>query len=428
MLSINLAWTRPGLTDTEILEQYKEWLRTCYDNEIKLVRVFIVRWSINALYDRRKHKLLLDILNYANLLEIQVILVVNNYTDFITDHYKDFYDNKFTWKTYPLKNGKPKKFFNKISKKYLGHIHELLSVVSEANNLFAIEIMNEIDQADVDKRRALKWTVSIGKEIDKITNNKYKLMVSFSDESWFKYFNQTLPRSSKIETTIHNYAYPSRLFSRNLERLTRKFGTNVLVSEYGYNSHEPDIKSVDVLRYFCSGLWFSRVVADQTSTLSWWWEDILKNDLYIQTISKINKLSPLGEIRINEAKDVMISTKKDRHKKRRNDGKKIYYRLKEIMKRPSRLLKEGAAIKKIIGKYLYGIARNNDYAVYEITSGKKRVFFLENSCDVIIKIPNNNRLEEKIARSLTTGKTNSMIGVGSNLESQNLKPGCYIIS
>jgi hypothetical protein len=253
-------------------------------------------------------------------------------------------------------------------------------------------------------------------------------MLSFSDESWFKYFRKALPHNSSIELTIHNYAYPSHLFSRNLTRLSEKFDTNLLISEYGYDSHESDVNNINVLRYFCSGIWSSQITNRQISPLAWWWEDILKDESYIKVIDTFNKLSPQGKSIVNEVRGVKVNTRRNNPRLKGQDAKKFKYRFLEVLKKPSRIQKERNAIKKFVGKSFYNILQNNNYAIYEIITGGKSLLFLENSCEVTIKIPNGDRFKEKLLNDLVTGKAIKMITVGSNLESKVLTPGCYLIS
>ena len=66
-LGINLGWYKEEAGNQEIFNQYKNWLNICRENNIKLVRIFLTRWSINALFDDDKLDLLIKIIKISSL-------------------------------------------------------------------------------------------------------------------------------------------------------------------------------------------------------------------------------------------------------------------------------------------------------------------------------------------------------------------------
>ena len=152
--SINLAFS-----DKDILNDYYKWLSICFDNDIKFVRIFLCSFGVNALFDKESLKILKNILDKALEKEIEVCLVLNNFTDYNVNTYLDINDKRYSWLNNPyyFKYKKAKNFFKVVDKDYFESLTRVLNVIEEYSNVKYIELMNEIDQIECSNIILINW-------------------------------------------------------------------------------------------------------------------------------------------------------------------------------------------------------------------------------------------------------------------------------
>ncbi len=228
-LGINLGWFGEELSIREIEEQYYQWLDICQKHDIKVVRIFLVQWSINALFKSEMLDLFIRISYYANNKSIEIIPVLNHYTDFVKIYQQDFHNDKYTWKNYDLKKKRIKDFFKKIDNSYIEKIDLFFEAIASCSNIKQIELFNELNKTAVTKTLQINWINVLYEHLTTKTNNKYKFIVSISNYSEINYYKKKI----KFKIDIHCYSYPYSFSIKNMEILNHKHQTCFLFAEYG---------------------------------------------------------------------------------------------------------------------------------------------------------------------------------------------------
>lgn len=370
-----MCWHKERASNQETLSQYGTWLDICHENNIKLVRVFLTRWSINALFDNDKLDLLTKVIEKAANLDIEVILVLNNFTDFTEQYYRDLHKAEYIWDDYPLKEESVKKFFTKLDNDFMKKNKEVLSKLSEYKNITKIELFNEIDLVNINNRTLIKWVNRFARELSEY-QKRYKFYVSISNHNDLKLFKDKLC----IPLDVHSYSFPYEYAFKNIEYFKKKLGNTYYLGEYAKFSDDSHLKIYESKFYFCSGLWGSYLQGFTNSPLHWWWEKLLANSEYLKIINVFQKYSPNkpGIIFGNNFKILKLETsqiKLNSSDKIKKD--KILFRLKTLIHHPAYIKNEWGAISKFMKKKILSYVNEKPILIRNFEDSSYIYFYCE---------------------------------------------------
>jgi len=372
-LGINLGWYKEEASNQEIFNQYKNWLNICRENNIKLVRIFLARWSINALFDDSKLNLLFKIIKEADSFGVEVILILNHFTDFIDQHHRELAEAKYVWDSYPLKKESIKSFFTNLDKNFVAKIKKVLNKIKEYKNVTKIELFNEIDQVNINNKILIKWISELERELS-LYQKRYKFYVSVASHDNLKLFKNNL----SIPVDIHIYNFPSEYAFKNIEYFKGKLDNSYYLGEYAKFSDNSHLEVCESKSYFCSGLWGSYLQGLKNSPLHWWWQELLINNEYLKIISLFRKYVPKNfnlvsnnNFKISDLKVIELggnnSIRKD----------KILFRLKTLILHPTYLRAECGAIVKFIKKILSSCIDKEEVLIRSFENQKYVYFYCE---------------------------------------------------
>lgn len=406
IIGINLGWTSDIYSYLEIENQYKEWITTCSEHNIRIIRVFLCRWSINALYDRQMFTVLNSIVNYASEKGIEVILVLNSFTDFINKYQRDLSDNKYVWNSFLFQTRSIKSFFKNINDDYFNSLEDVLENLQALNNVKQIELFNELDLVEAPRKLTASWCNMVFNSLKKY-NNRFKFYISIAHETNYDYFSKVLT----IPIDIHFYNYPYDNAYLNLEYYVNHYNFVPRFGEYAKFSDKPHLEQIDALKFFCSGLWGGFLLKLEASPLHWWWNDLLVRHDYLKVIDLFYKHKSKNTMEFTDFSVSILEFKK-RVGFSKPHLKKILTRLIGLLKQPKLLKQEYPAIKKFLAKYIYKLKQEK---LFIRAYGNQRIiFYCETNNNTVfkfdLKINLKNTLKNPSARSinLLNGKIESL--------------------
>lgn len=392
-LGINLGWHEEDVDEQTIFNQYQKWLNTCQENNIKLVRIFLVRWSINALFKNNKLDLLLKIIKEAEGLGIEIILVLNHFTDFIDQHYRDLDEAKYTWNSYPLKKSNIKDFFNSLDQDLLSKVRKVLGKIKECKNINKIELFNELDLVGINNKILISWVNKLVEVLDKY-QEKYKFYVSIANHNNLNLFRKNL----SISVDVHFYNFPSEYAFKNIEYFKEKLGSSCYLGEYAKFSDNSHLGVCESKAWFCSGLWGSYLQGLNNSPLHWWWQELLVNNEYLKIISLFNQCMP-EKFRLIKDSDFEITDLKIIEASNDNDIRKnkILFRLKNLILHPTLIKVEWGGIIKFIKKILFSYRDNEDVLMKKFEDKEYIYFYCETKNCQKVNFNLNTKIKTKMS-------------------------------
>lgn len=371
-IGINLGWHQEGVSNEEILSQYLNWLNICYENNIRIIRIFIIRWSINALFDESKINLLHKIIHEANELNIEVVIVLNHFTDFTQQYHKVLSEGTYTWKTYPLSQRRSvKKFFSEIEESFINNIRKVLDTIIDCKNIKKIELFNEIDQVNIKRSNLVKWINQLLERLSLYTQ-RYDFFISFADYNNFVFFKDKV----FLPIDVHLYNFPFEYAFKNIEYIKNKTGgTEVFLGEYAKFSDCSHLENCESKSYFCSGLWGAYFLGFHNSPLHWWWQELIESQDYLRIINIFIKNKPHDFFKFNNFKvdnvilgDFNCSSNGSLRKN------KFFFRLRNLLCRPKYIKSEWRAILKFVKKILFNTL-NRENILVRGYYGKENLWF-----------------------------------------------------
>lgn len=391
-IGINLGWTEENLTNEQIFNNYKEWLDVCYYNSISIVRVFSVRWSLNFLFSEEKLDIFKQIVAYANSKQIEVIPVLNHYTDFITEYYRDLDSDKYIWNTYPLNNGSIKFFFKGLNEEFLSKVKKVLKGLSEFSNVKTIELFNELDLVQCSSDIKIKWINCLYNNLN-YYNNRFDFKISVSNDDDYSIYRNNIINSINID--LHNYSYPTNSFYKNAELLEAKHNTDFSWCEYAKNSDEAYLKNNVSLKFFCSGIWSGYLLGKVQSPMHWWWNELLNNKKYLYIIKLFNISKPLGPKIFNDfTSEICEKELITNIGEKQVLYKKIYFRIWNIVKHPLFIGKEYKQILKFVKKR-FALKLSEEVLIRGFEKDSKIFFYCETLKNAIFNFNININLSLK---------------------------------
>lgn len=347
---INIAW---NLENTDIVKYYYYWIDYCYENNIKLIRIILTSLGCNALNQKEDIKKLIEIIDYGNKNEIEVVLVVNNFVDFNNKTYCDSNNALYSWKSniYCEKYGKNINFFKKLDNEYITSVIYLLDKIKKFKNIKKIELFNEIDQVQCNKKILKCWIISLKKALIDKYKSRYEFFCSIADYNNYNRFNT----DSNLKIDIHLYSFPYESAFLNIEYLHLLDPQNkMLLGEFAKNSDSPYLSQLESKIYFCSGIWASFFYNYDNIPLHWWWEETRKNEEYKKIINIFESYSIMYDYPKNKiqkiSNGVNYEIEDNNIENKINEYNKIKYRLINLIKHPFYLKSELQGIKKYIKK------------------------------------------------------------------------------
>ncbi len=401
--SINLAFS-----DKDILNDYYKWLSICFDNDIKFVRIFLCSFGVNALFDKESLKILKNILDKALEKEIEVCLVLNNFTDYNVNTYLDINDKRYSWLNNPyyFKYKKAKNFFKVVDKDYFESLTRVLNVIEEYSNVKYIELMNEIDQIECSNIILINWLNDLILLLKNKYGERFVYSSSISNHRLFEKFRKNI----NCYVDLHFYSFPYVTAIENIEYINSK-GDILYLGEYAKYSDSSYLDSLESKIYFVSGLWGFYFYNLNYPPLHWWWQDLLNDEEYIKIIDVFKDLSAkFGKVRgISKGKtDYRIYDKVSDV----NEKQKIKERLLNLLKHPLFIFDEFKNIKKFIGRKF---VKQSDVIFRNIILEDKVIYYLECNSNIVF----NGNFNGKKSINLLTG-------VESKCK-KNIPKGIYII-
>lgn len=359
--SMNLSWP---IEFSDCEKEYQKWIGICQKANIGCIRVFLVPWGINPTESNDDINLLCRIIQRAQEAFIEVVLVIDTYVNYVMHTYRDFINCEYGWASNnSSKNKSLGTFLSEDGKtRYLEKVTEVLRVMEPYKNVNRIELCNEIDQIESNRKRIVCWINNSIKELQKIFGNRFEYHVSISNHQEYCYFEKMV----NCRCDIHTYRFPYNTALENYEYLSSNY-PHAWISEFAYYSDFAYSETIESKVYFSAMIlraYFERCV---DFPAPWWWEKILSDPLYMSIYDYINTLDTLlnrKQIRVFEFKEL---------EKMKQDAKlknKIQYRLSVLRKKPNYIIQEFPAIRKYLQKKLHP-QYNHSYATagYESNSG-----------------------------------------------------------
>lgn len=381
-IGMNFCWS-PSKNDT--LETYKGYFDWCDEHKVKIIRIVFSKWGLNCIYDKKDVTILKQIVQYASTKNINIIIVLLNFTDFNTVNYLDINNKKFSWKfnKYRIVDKKVSKFFKKINDVLVEDINYVLDSIAEYNNIKFIEIMNEIDQVNCDDSILINWC----NKLISILSKKYlKCIFTCSVSNYQKY--DIYREKLNCYVDLHFYSFPSESAFKNLQYVMNNYKQNLYFGEYAKNSDHPYMNDYRSKLYFTSGLWGSYFLRLTYSAMSWWWDDIIINPDYEKIIDFFNtnnitfQFDNFEEMSIER---LSIEYNNNSTNKHIHEANKIIERIINLLKHPLFISKELKSIKKFLSRKL---KNENSLTVYKMSSKSKKIFYIECNKECIIDLKN----------------------------------------
>lgn len=344
---INLWWTD---NSENILQQYFHWIDLCSKHEIKTIRIFSVRWSINALFEENGLELFLRIIEYAAESGISVIPVLAHFTDFIDRHERDLEDDSYTWRSFPLKKKNIADFFREPDTQFLAALYRVLDRLESCANISTIELFNEIDLVPVSQRRLSCWVAGLAVFLQRRYAGRFDYVLSLADERNYQRFENVLSELPYIKIDLHNYWIPSEFAFENFEKLQKKYWDSLSFCEYWKYSHQSNLDHPAALQYFASGLCWGMFSWREVSPFHWWWNELLERAKYLQVINTIHSISPeaLSSAPCGGYEIKIIHDNSDGSVTGRSPNfEKIFERWGHLLRNPFRIAQEFWAIVKL---------------------------------------------------------------------------------
>lgn len=377
-LAINICWNK----NENKYDNYKDYIEICSKHNIKLVRIFCSTWGINALYNKEEINILKNILNYAQLKDITVILVLLNFTDFNRQNYLDINNIKYSWlnNKYNKKRFTSGMFFKKLDKDFLCDISFLLNEIKMFNNISFIEIMNEIDQVECNNKLISRWCNKLLIELKSKFPN-YIYTCSISNYQKYQFFKDNV----NCYVDLHSYSFPYNSAFKNIQHIMSLNKEILYLGEYSKHSDYPYVDDFNAKIYFVSGIWGALLFGLNYTPMTWWWDSILNNDNYKKIINFYNNnYEYISNYKLNDKN--ILSPKYIREQERtinNHESNKIKERIINLIKHPLFVVKEFNNIKKYITKK---IMKNNDNFVYELHGNNIKSYYIEVNDKKIINI------------------------------------------
>ncbi len=345
LVGVNLAWSHNRQSNEEIFQQYQSWITKCSSQNIGVVRIFVTRWSLNALFDDTRRDLLNQIISFASERKIEVVLVINHFTDFIRHHERDLASDEYIWRTFPLKTTSLTNFFDKPSEEYVEIVRRLLADLRTCSNIQRIELFNEIDLVDVSRKILVSWCNQLINTLD--LQDRFDFFISVAHQNNYHFFKN----HCSVPVDIHFYNYPFENAFQSLEDY-KKISDNLLFGEYAKFSDEPRLERCDARSFFCSGLWGGFFLKLKTSPMHWWWEELLQNESCANIMNTFHNIKLAETVPFVSFEIKNIQRTKQTNISNANKGK-LQTRLTTLIRNPRLVKREYAAIAKFVKKHIY---------------------------------------------------------------------------
>ncbi|NUM33612.1 MAG: hypothetical protein HUU50_03670 [Candidatus Brocadiae bacterium] len=347
-IGINLGWAECE----DIILRYEEWFLLCKKYHITSVRIFLVEWGIGLFTEKAKMESLYRILEIAEKYKIEVLLVLETYVHFCKNTFCDFKNNEYSWKNYSLiYKCSIDAFFSKkkIIQDYLTKVITFLKSIEMYKMLYGIELCNEIDQIEANKKKVKLWLKICIDAIRQNFSERYVLSYSISDTHYYSMF-----KDIECVCDFHTYGFPYHTMLENIKYFD-SLENAARVTEYARFSEESYTDLMSSKIYFAAGLWENYFRGKFYSPFSWWWEDILSSKQYYEILDFFCKIKDsfhtLREKKYSKMNiEIMSIISESKPIEKKLLLKKIKYRLGVIIKNPTFILREIGAIRKFLKK------------------------------------------------------------------------------
>ncbi len=202
----------------------------------------------------------------------------------------DYWGGNNNWKVNPynVANGgpcaNPNAFFTNSAAQsaYQKRLRYLVARYGYSPSILSWQFFNEIDNVSslLNANDVAAWHRRMGSWMRTNDPFSHLLTTSFTSvephpEIW------TLPQIDYV--CVHSYgpARPAATFSTLTQTLRQKYGKPVLIDEYGTSWQGWNRAADPFLRGFRQGLWGGALGGSVGTAMSWWWENIHSENLYL---------------------------------------------------------------------------------------------------------------------------------------------------
>ncbi len=175
--SINLAWPSE-MTNCE--KEYQTWIKICQKYNIGCIRIFLVPWGMNPIESSDDLQLLCEVIQKAQKMCIEVVLVLDTYVNYVMHSYRDFLNCDYGWFTNRFSQHQSLEAFmiEKGKTQYIDKISEILQEIEKYDNVIKIELCNEIDQIESKRKHIICWINNSLMELSKKYGDRFEYKVS----------------------------------------------------------------------------------------------------------------------------------------------------------------------------------------------------------------------------------------------------------
>lgn len=413
--SMNLSWPTE-FSDRE--KEYQRWIEICREFGIGCVRIFLVPWGINPLGSCDDMDFLCKIIQKARELSIEVVLVIDTYVNYVMHPYRDFVDCEYGWLSNSFsKNKSLRTFLTENGKtEYLDKVSEVLLAIEPYENVNRIELCNEIDQIESNRRNVVFWINNNIRELQERFGNRFEYRVSISNHREYSFFEKHI----NCRCDIHTYRFPYNTALENYEYLSLNY-PNAWISEFAFYSDFAYSETIESKVYFAAMILCAHFEKCAEFPAPWWWEKILSDSVYMGIYDHIITI----DVQLKRKKNSVLAFKELEKKKQDTKLKnKIQYRLSVLRKNPLFILQEVPSIRKYLHKKLHP-QFNRSYATagYESNFGDLYVI-LETYVPVEVT-GNPGRENDAMIKCIDLIRNQKMISIKLD-DAEYLQEGTYL--
>ena len=414
--SINLAWPSE-MTNCE--KEYQTWIKICQKYNIGCIRIFLVPWGMNPIESSDDLQLLCEVIQKAQKMCIEVVLVLDTYVNYVMHSYRDFLNCDYGWFTNRFSQHQSLEAFmiEKGKTQYIDKISEILQEIEKYDNVIKIELCNEIDQIESKRKHIICWINNSLMELSKKYGDRFEYKVSISDYRVYDYFSKRI----KCKCDIHSYRFPYNTALENYEYINLRFPF-AWISEFACFSDFAYADAIESQTYFSAMILRASFEKSKEFPAPWWWEKILPDSLYMNIYAYLSLFK--AELIKKEIKGFSFK-EVDKRKQDIKIKNKIRYRLSVLETDPQYIKQELPAITKYLRKKLW-TKYNHSYAIagYETQCGDQYII-LETYVPIEVKC-NINSGKSDLIICIDIIRKQSMFSI-KMAEAKILSEGTYLL-
>ena len=414
--AINIAWP-PKIKES--VYYYRKCFQVCERHNIGIIRVFLVPWGLYPIERVDDLKKICEIIQLANEFNLEIVLVLDTYVNYVKSSYRDFADSDYSWytNTFSGKTALVEFLCAKGKNEYLEKLSTVLQEIVKYDNVKTIELCNEIDQIEAARNKIVFWVNNNIRVLRDEYGDRYNFIVSISDYRLYKYYS----RKIECKCDIHSYRFPYNTAMENYEYLREKFPA-AWISEFGCFSDFAYTETIESKIYHSAMILRACFERCMPAPAAWWWETILNDSEYMNVYSYMEKL--ICTFEKIEVEEFWISDIELAHDEDLKLRKRIQYRLSALKKNPLYFKQELPAITKFLKKKMWKKYNHNHVLIGFESEECKKYYILETYAPVKLEFnSSDNRCDLLVCTDITRNQTPIPISMN---EAQILREGTYL--